>query len=738
MAQTYSLDRVIRRVAKDTRFQAESQRLVAVDVERRAALESSARVWPWTAVQYYLVSNRNNPSHESRVVIPPVPLTDLEERLEVTATLLVSCLPGNEARVAVALFDPAYPPNEVLEQHVILCLRELARDDVGGFARRLCADPAAVERSLTQRLESTTGLSVRLKLSLPSPPAREPVRVEVGHLPVRVRDWDEEQELGFRADLELDEAAHAAAVLTRTRVGELQQLIPDEIRGFLRREVSLAEFPELSASPKKQALVEHLDQVLRPHGRRVGALLLRPGAPPPKPEELSVLEEVVIHCAVPDHPTRVKLENKVLIRVADLVKYRGQGSRELRGWLRETLERLVPEIVFEARYADLLLRFPQWEERIREAVRAAAERIGCEIRQFITEPSLPQAILVRPFVIRTEGAYATLFPDVEARLEVVVTARIPRLDDIAPLLSTTPDIPRAMEEAIRGVVAEWMHGLHPERFYMRFSSTEPSRHGEETRSVEAELVELVKNRLTQGEFHAEVIRTVIKILETDLIRRFRELQDGTPDVSVLVESVDYGEVEFAGDLRVVAVQPDGWNRFRILTGGIERITAKVVDHLHTVLHTLPPEELLFRSEAERDALARKVAAAVRAYGAEQFGLDIRVSNFRRKRTGIENHLLRRQGEVDDHVWSAELVDYGSLVMSMKRLTARRDELFDEEGTEVERARVESDIASVKAMLESARTLSARQLPPPRVREAGTERALPGPAADAAEMGGGES
>ncbi len=707
MAQTYPLDRVIRKVPPGGAT-ADAQRIVTVLVGERTVVPR--RPFPWSDVQYFLVSHHGDPTHQCRVEIPAVALADLDEQVEVSVNLLVNCPPGDEARVTLALFDPVDAPHAMLERHVVRCLRDLGQADVGAFTRRFFADPAAVQQDLAEALARGTGLRVHARLSLDQGPDRDVVRVEVAHLAVLAADWDEEQDLAIRVDLEVDDAGLADAVLSRARMPELNVIVPREIRAFVRRRISLAELPRIGAGAARQALVSHLDDVLRPLGRRVGALVLQPanvqGAPP---DQLAVLEVVDVPCTVREYPRPVTIANRVLLRVVDLVRYRGEASPELRTWLRDTLNRLVPETLFEARYTDLLLRFDRWEERIKQAVRAAAEGIGCEISQFITDPDLPEKILVKPFVIRTEGAFETRLHGVDAKLEVVVTARIPRLEDIASLLAREPDIPRAMEEAVRTALEARMHALHPERFYMRFGFADPVRHAEETQSVEAELMEHVERRLTEGEFHAEVVGTVIKIVETDLIRRFRELQEATPDFVLRVESLDAEVVDFAANLRVGAVHYDGWQRFRVLTGGIEQITARVRDQVDTVLHTLPAAELLYQGEAERSALEARVSAAVLQYAAEQFGLVVHLANFRRTRTESETayHATLRgewqreaeaRARLQETAVGARLNEYAGMAAAIERLTERCTELYGVEGEEKELARVEREIAALSSRL----------------------------------------
>jgi hypothetical protein len=407
----------------------------------------------------------------------------------------------------------------------------------------------------------------------------------------------------------------------------------------------------------------------------------------------------------------------------------------------ETLTRLVPELMFGARYTDLLLRFRDWEEKIQGGVRQAVAEIGCEIEQFITIPTLPELIYLKPFEVRAPGTFETRLHDVEAKLDVVATVQIPRLENIAALISTRSDIPTAMTEAIDRAVRAKMHSIHPERFYMRFSFTDEERHREEAQSVEAELGQLITGCLSGDPFHAQVLTIVLKIVETDLIRRFRELQEAIPSFTVSVDRADVEPMEFLGDLRVVAVHRDGWHTFRALTGGIEQITAGVCGQLQTFLQTCPAAELLFRDVAGHATLHRDVSEAVVPYAAEQFGLVVRISNFRRAVAPLElvyrNGRLREFEEVQGLSTRATVTEQRRILARIEELGERCKGLWAPEDADELRA-TEAEIAALQGRLHHAVWQAAAELghasigaPPPVLA---LEASSPG-AAEAAEAGG---
>lgn len=630
MGQSYPLDRVIRTAAAGAAFDPAYQRLVGVDPAKGTVVARRLFPWiDWSDARYYVVSNRSILGNEGRLEIGGFPLADIQHPLDLSATLLVGCPPGNEERVALALSDPAFAPDAVLERHVAQALQELARDGAAVFARRFVSERTAVEAELARAVAVATGLAVRVTLAVKGWPP-ELVTVEDRHLALRASDWDEELEVALKADLEADEAT-AEAVLHRGRVAELEPLVKEEVRRHFRRSVPLRSFNVAGVGEAKQALIAHLDGVLRPFGRRVGALILTPRDDGHRSD--AVIAEIAIHCPVRQYPRDIEIRTHVLLRVVDPVRYRESGSRDLREWLNDVLPKLVQHLLFSARYTDLLVRFGEWEEKIRHALSAAAARIGCDVSQF-TVADLPETVYKQPFDVRIERAYKTRLHDVEVTLEAVVRARIPNLESIATLLSNQSDLPRAMSDAIAGTIAHHLEGLSPERVYMRFGFTDPERHRDEPQPVEAELEERVRQRLAGDEFGAEVLGVVIKIVATDLIERFRALQKAMPRFQVTVRSLDGTDVSFVGELRVIGVhRKNGWQRFRVFTGGVEEVTSRVVEGIVEALHTLSGTDLRYRDEDGRRALEDLAARAVLDSAADQFGLVVSLTGFRIDLTG---------------------------------------------------------------------------------------------------------
>lgn len=716
MDQPYSLEHVIRKVDTASGKPEDNERLIIVDARNKRTVPRRGLFGDYRYYRYYRVRSSADPRNEARVEIDHVLLRDLDHQVKAAVSMQLSCPPGNEERVAEALFDLARAPREVLQGHVERWLSEICREEgVEGFVRRCFADRAQLQSAVADKVLREAGLQARVKLSLHAEQSLEAIPINVPRLPVLVKDYDEEQELELRLSLVVEEENRAAAVLHFPRNVELPQLVKNEVQRHIRQCLTLQEFcTGLETGPAREALAEHLNGVLAAAGRRVGALVPHPRAPEGVPLSLPI--EVPVVCRVHEFPQDIVINNKVLLLLHDLARYRRAGSLPLEEWLRKKLKEAIPQLLFETRYIDLLINFGPVEESIKRALQAEAQAIGYEIKQFVTVPDLEPIRLRDNFTIDTEGAFETALRGVDVKLQVVVTTRIPRLEEIKTLLNRHHDVRKLMEEAIHAELRATLHGMDPERIYMRFNHADSGQ-----RPVQEELKELLRERLENREFHAEVISITIKMVETRLIERFNKLQERICPFEVQVASFHGGPaVTFRGDLRVMNVHQDGWHNFQLLNCELDEIRDQVQTHLLVRLQTLRNEELSYRQDAHRAALEAMVTTAATRYVANAFGLTVEVSNVRRELTGIEAatsadeeyaYLARLQLSEsfrNDRV-HAEQEHNRLRVEQITKLLEKRAALVDVEGAEEEVAQIDAKVDALKSTLGEVRIPTAEKL-----------------------------
>jgi hypothetical protein len=232
---------------------------------------------------------------------------------------------------------------------------------VEGFVRAHFAEPERLQARVADAVLRETGMQAQVLLTLDEETSLDPIRINKPDLRVRVKDYDEEQELDVRVTLEVDEQNQASAVLHFRRNLEMSKRVLDEVGRHLRRNVTLQEFCEqLSGGAARERLVTHLNGVLVPAGRRVGALELRARAP--QRVESSLPLDIPVRCKVHEFPDEIVIKNTVLPLLQDLARYRMAGSPPLAAWLQKKLNATIPQLLFDTLYIDLLINFSPIEE----------------------------------------------------------------------------------------------------------------------------------------------------------------------------------------------------------------------------------------------------------------------------------------------------------------------------------------------------------------------------------------
>ena len=266
-----------------------------------------------------------------------------------------------------------------------------------------------------------------------------------------------------------------------------------------------------------------------------------------------------------------------------------------------------------------------------------------------------------------------------------------------------------MQDAICNVSRQYLHKIEPERFYMRFSFVDPT-HPEETQSVEGELTALIKAALKSNPFHAEVIDIVIKMVDTDLIERFKKLQERICSLDLVVVPLQGGpSVQFFGNLRIAAVDSAGWQRFQVSTSTLDELQVQVKSRILAWLQTLTSRALEYTSEVHRQELQDRIQTLTQDYVRDEFGLVAEISNIHRAQTALEaeafKHELNRKSArlqinaayIDDTV-EAEISLNKSKIDQISQLVIRRLELVDREGTDGEIGDIDRKIAALKGSL----------------------------------------
>jgi hypothetical protein len=726
MAQTYPLDKVIRLVDANTHGHGSAEVVVVIDTKARAVLPKRPFITAFRSLRYYLVGTTNDPRNSPQGEIAGYVLQSLEHSVPVTMTYVARCPPGNEGRVALALFDDNDAPGEILERKLTRWLTEIGQPDIPAFVRDYIDDRATLEAKITAKALAETGLDLSLRLFLDAERSLNPLVVTKEHLRAIASDYhDEEQDLGFRITIDVSEVHKLNAMLYYRRNPQLQELVPREVLRFVRQSVTMQIYcTELNSAAVRGALTAHLDTFLASYGRKVGTVRLDA-----RPCGLEFFFQYAhdVTCELYEYPKPVVIQNKVQMILRDVGLYKSMRSPDLKQWLDQRLDRFIRQLLFNAKYIDVLIRFHLFEAEIKRALDAEAKAIGYQIEQIITTPDLEPIRWKDPFSLEVSGTFETQASRFYVNVQFVVTARISRLETVEQYLNREQNVPKLMEEAILAAARQTLHSVNPERFYMRFGATDI----ENERPVKEVLQAAIDEKL-RVTFGADVIEVVIKVVETELIARLNKLMETICPFVVEIRLDHEEPLIFHGNYQTQGVDPDGWHRFQLLTIGVEEIRRLLQEHLFSRLHAATPSELQYRSPEHRKFLEDVLSKYATDYVRQEFGLVVRITNVYREATPGEllaSRSLVAHRDKNFEIEQAGLRDWaaGEIASSEHRL-ARLDALLKKRNELAMGTDVEADLAELDQQISDARAAMF----PAEARPVGDVRRelLPAPPANA--------
>jgi hypothetical protein len=698
MTQVLPLDPVIRPVTSDYKPRTAAERIVIIDARTRSVLPKRP-LFSSSHFRYYAVSTSSDPHNVAQAQIGGYSLQDLSFKLPVSLTYEVRCRPGNEASAALALFNDAVAPGEMLQRAITRALVEAGSPGIPDFVRRYIADKPSLESAIASKVQNETRLDLNIRLSLDQERSLNPVVVANAHLRILVQDYDDqEQDLGFRVTLDVDDARKVDAILSYRYFQQLHEIVPREIVRFFRERVTMQAFcVELNSTALRSGLIERINGAVASFGRKVGSLRL--GGTLPEIEFFYQGSHPVV-CRLPEYPDPVVISNEVQMNLRNLALFKSATTEKVGPWLQKQLDEVIPEILFGVKYIDVLIRFQNYVVLIKQALVERAAAIGYEIKQLITVPDLEPLRLKEPFTIDAGGTFELRLPNFSVSLQLVITTRIPNLETVESYLNRLQNVLKLMEDAVLATARQYLHSVHPERFYMRFAFTEIK--GEV--AVHAELVKKVEERLEK--FGAEVIDVVIKVGDTEIITRLRELQRQICPFNVNVTSLFPGEtIVLKGNFQVQSVDSDGWNRFLQLSIGVDDMRSLLEQHLQAELHAIVPDGIQFRHDLGRKELEKYVATLAGRYFVEQFGLFIKITNLRRNRTSQEEEAIasvlaerrlpiaRRMADLKAYE-AAEDAATAEKLDRLNQLLKKRREFADETGRAADLEEIDAEIRDV--------------------------------------------
>jgi hypothetical protein len=650
MGPIRSLDAIIHTVPSrvDT---SDAQKLVIIDCKTKKSVPSK----PWFRdVKYYLVTNTDDGESPAEYDVPTFEKTNDETDQTVTLKVKcwITCTPKNEDKVAEALYDIEHPPSRVFARLLKKWVDAFAATECTDFVGEFLEKRSQLQSFIRKQAFDEAGLTLKVKIFLEGEDTCfSPVKIQTGSFLLRVSDYHEQQDLDITCRLDVDEQRKILTHVHRQRVYKLKEFVIDEAHRYFESQISLEKFyDDLNVETILQPLKQALNARLATYGRVVGFIHLETTSSNSAPKQFKDGEkgELQVKVKIHEYPESVVVANTVLMIRENVALYKSKGSPDLHQWLQKQLQEIIPDLFFYKKYINLLVEFmnaaeddsdaPSLRKEIRHRLEAEANKIGYGIKYIASSPNLQPLTWFEPFPIDVEGTFETRESKFYVKLNLHVSARLTTLeeDKVKGHLNRLEHIPTLMEKKIRDVTRDYIHTVDPERFYTTFTIADPEKYPD-NKSIEVELTDRITEALRSDDFRAEVVSFVPKIMDTDVIIRWRELAERVCDFSFEVTPHRGGAaILFTGKFQVEAIAQGSWYKFQSRKFAIEEVRNHLEDVVRAKLKNYTEGELLFKGWGHSSVIQKEITLTARAGVQELFGLDISISMIDRALTEIEN------------------------------------------------------------------------------------------------------
>lgn len=613
MFQIHSLDKIIKQV--DTNYQSQSiaEKVVIVDRKKKQILSKKPILGLGSNnLKFYLV--RTNKSDNNFAICEKLKcrVSDFSSKssLDVYIDYRARCRPENAEKLVLALCSEDSLAEE-LNRNILSWISEIINNRTLQLIENFPAEVKSLEQQLQIKANAEIGLTLEINIYPEDINALKQISInriiQEGKLKsyspnpfnfnVKVFNYTGELKLQLATVLEVSDDQKAANSYGNEHT--FLALIKDEVNKYLLSEVSLHDFIYKLQTNISQNLKERLNSILTHKGRQVGYLSLTSESIPVVKSSLALKEfceikNSEVFCSIKGYDKTIKVINTLQLQLEDIGKYNAaftgnqlpldpEGKPSLEHWVRSKLETIVKRLLLEKTYVDILLDFEPtdsefgdgdyknseiigYSAEVLSQMKEAAKAIGYMVSHIISLPDLEPFKLKDNCTLDTgEREYATKNSNVKIKLKIVTIARIDNLRKIKLLLNPEILLQNQMVEKICNSASQYLNGIEPERFYMRFGSFDPAM--DEKKSVEQELIELVRNELT-NHFKATINNVIPQIVNTDITDLFEDLRAEKGYFTIEVNSLNInsqssGEpIVFQGNFQVVRVEPTSWYQFQ--------------------------------------------------------------------------------------------------------------------------------------------------------------------------------
>lgn len=572
-------------------------------------------------------------------------------------------------------------------------IKAAAHKELWGKEERLFSDldsaKMAILQSVANAVTQKTGLKFQCNVRLELEDSLESIQFDE-RLEVKFNDSPAPRGVRIQADLDVDFQHALRAVVALPKQGALRARVIEAVKDFFRHDVSSQQYAErFRDGSVKQALLGHLETILKEEGRKPSGLSVRALQThddlPPSEVQLELVGSV--KPLGRDKP--ISLTSSIRLTLENLALFQEEGIDNVEGWGADTFQAVVRKACFERTYLDFLQE-PVWSSikaDIKELMKQEADRIGYCLQQIFSEPELDENkykdLQSHRFTIRQLPLRSTA----RARVDLTVDAEfsISEWEDpnIAEKINHSIDLEDDIKREIREALSSILVSISPNNYYLKYADRENGGI-----SVEDQLTNSVKERL-ESTYKANVSNAIVTQMDTFEVEKVRGLLHRPRELKFTAGSYGIGEeIRFSISWKICGLNSESWDKITSEFANSEEIGEKIASTLKTLFSTLKEEQLRFETGEHAMRLLEAAQRVVKEQIEGDYGVLVQLSNLRRDKTPVEQEIdkqaaaerknlvesrrkaMEHQGKLGDRDRERELSD--SETTNRRRLSDQRE------------------------------------------------------------------
>ncbi|WP_456438573.1 hypothetical protein [Psychroserpens sp.] len=647
MTKVAALDRVVKLVDSDYKPSYSKEKIVILDFKKGVLLKNKPLISFGRELRYYSISLER--SVECEGLVCNVRDIETKQSINIKIDYDISCADGNQNQLVKAIYkrdNPKIAIEEYIEQWVKTFNKEKRKANIN-ITNTFFEEKEALKAFIINKAMSVLGLEIHPFITLEGElELLNLVKQSSDNFPIRVTDYEHNIFIKYKIGLEVPNDSYKTnAILNYKKLPKLRILIKNEIEKFMIKEVKLHQLCFEFNSFIKPEIIQKLNLLLKSYGRQISFInfdlqikdLLVPESP---------LITHVSKCKIKESPTLIHIENRVLLSLIDIGRFRRSNIENLKYWLEKKLDKISQEVFFERDRIDLIRNLDKDKLLIQEKLQQESQKIGYHVKHLASLPDLDELTLKLGFKLDNgSSSFRTSDSRVEIKLNVALNAKVSDFNGIeSHLKDGVVKFKEKILQISNDIIEQEIREKHPSDIYK--SAFEGENY------IDNILKAKIKEAL-EDTFNLIDLRISILFLDTDLSDRMRELLAAFPSFAFsVVPNKTSVRLPYKISYKITGVDKDKYNTFQNnnfkadkVDSEIEEINEYLMEAVTKRIRDIPGGILLNSSLLDLQRLENEDIKPVMCQVAKEvFGLTVGAILISRLETELEKASVLKHGE----------------------------------------------------------------------------------------------